>query len=347
MEESISGFKLRGSWGDAVEHGERVTHALREAGADGDAFEQWDEWRPKSHERLSVDVSEKTAEQASVAEGEGEKAGKEPDEDLQSAGEKLTESYEHIEEGDNEGAIEKWQDSIDYVTRAADSAGRKAVRAVENTVYQKVMTQLAPYYFDNELVSANIQKTTRNGGDPEFKKWNGDPGEGVELSDRRVGLAALLEYSDLLSSIVLGLVALLVFNRSQREWLEPMEHFRETAFLIFFTLSGTHFDPAVFTGALPLIVAYIVARVVGKYLGARSSARLAGGDRTVQRYLGLALLPQAGVAIGLALRASGSAGIEQTGVLLLNTMIGSTIIFELSAPWLTKLSLERAGEIEG
>lgn len=161
------------------------------------------------------------------------------------------------------------------------------------------------------------------------------------------GLAALLEYSDLLSSIVLGLVALLVFNRSQREWLEPMEHFRETAFLIFFTLSGTHFDPAVFTGALPLIVAYIVARVVGKYLGARSSARLAGGDRTVQRYLGLALLPQAGVAIGLALRASGSAGIEQTGVLLLNTMIGSTIIFELSAPWLTKLSLERAGEIEG
>jgi hypothetical protein len=168
MEESISGFKLRGSWGDAVEHGERVTHALREAGADGEAFDQWDEWRPKSHERLSIDVSEKTAEQASVAEGEGEKAGKEPDEDLQSAGEKLTESYEHIEEGDNEGAIEKWQDSIDYVTRAADSASRKAVRAVENTVYRKVMTQLAPYYFDNELVSANIQKTTRNGGDPEF-----------------------------------------------------------------------------------------------------------------------------------------------------------------------------------
>ena len=163
MEESISGFKRRGEWGDVVEHGERITSALREAGADDDAFDEWDEWRPKSHERLADDVSEKTAEQASVGEGEGEKAGKEPDEDLRTAGEKLSESYERAEEGDNEGAVERWQDSLNYVARAADSAGRRAVRAVEDTVYQRVMTQLAPYYFDNDLVSANIQRTGRGG----------------------------------------------------------------------------------------------------------------------------------------------------------------------------------------
>ena len=168
MEESISGFKLRGSWEEVVEHGERITSALRDVGADGAAFEAWDEWRPKSHERLREDVSEKTAEQASVDEGPGERAGKEPDDDLRAAGEELSESYEKVEAGDSEGAVEHWQDSIDYVVRAADSAGRKALRKVEDTVYQKVMTQLAPYYFDNELVSANIQKTGRNGGDPEF-----------------------------------------------------------------------------------------------------------------------------------------------------------------------------------
>ncbi|AUV83703.1 hypothetical protein C2R22_20325 [Salinigranum rubrum] len=165
MEESISGFKHRGSWGDIVEHGERITSALRDAGVDSEAFEEWDEWRPKSHERLSQDVNEKTAEQASVGEGEGEKAGKKPEEDLQSAGRKLSESYEKVEEGDNEGAVERWQDSIDYVKRAADSASRKALRTVENTVYRKVMTQLAPYYFDNELVSANVQRVTRGAGD--------------------------------------------------------------------------------------------------------------------------------------------------------------------------------------
>ena len=171
MEESISGFKTRGGWGDAVEHGERITRALEDSGvpeAQQEAFEAWNEWRPKAHERLGEDVDEKTAEQASVAEGEGEKEGKSPEEDLQTAGEKLSESYERVENGDNDGALDSWKDSIDHVARAADSAGRKAVRKFEHTVYRKVMTQMAPYYFDNELVSANIQKSTRGEQGPKF-----------------------------------------------------------------------------------------------------------------------------------------------------------------------------------
>ena len=168
MEESISGFKQRGDWGAVVEHGERITSALREAGASGEAFDAWNEWRPKSHERLDEDIEKKTAEQASVAEGKGEKAGKKPAEDLQTAGEKLSESYEQMGAGENGEAVERAQDSIDHVVRAADSAGRRAVRSVEDTVYRRVMTQLAPYYFDNELVSANIQKTTRGEDAPAF-----------------------------------------------------------------------------------------------------------------------------------------------------------------------------------
>ncbi|MGZ0747358.1 DUF5828 family protein [Haloparvum sp. AD34] len=168
MEESISGFKVRGDWGDVVEHGERITQALREAGINTDAFHEWEEWRPKSHERIDEDISEKTAEQASVAEGEGEEAGKTAGEDLQEAGAKLSESYEKVEEGDSEGALERWGDSLNHVARAADSAGRKALRTVEDTVYQKVMTQLAPYYFDNELISANIQQVGRGEGEEAF-----------------------------------------------------------------------------------------------------------------------------------------------------------------------------------
>jgi len=161
MEESVAGFKRRGTWGDVVEHGERITTALREADADeayADAFEAWDEWRPKSHERIEEEVNEKTADQASVAEGEGEKAGKTADEDLQTAGEELSESYEKLENGENGDAVEKWQDSLGHVKRAADTAGRKALRKVEDVVYRNVMTQVAPYYFDNDLVSANVQR---------------------------------------------------------------------------------------------------------------------------------------------------------------------------------------------
>ena len=161
MEERISGFVDRGTWEDVVEHGERITKALREADAHEaypEAFEEWTEWRPKMHEHIDTHVSEKTAEQASVTAGEGEKAGKSADEDLQTAGERLSESYERLEEEDTEGAVEKWQDSLDYVARAADTASRKALRKVEDTVYRKVMTQVAPYYFDNDLISANIQR---------------------------------------------------------------------------------------------------------------------------------------------------------------------------------------------
>jgi len=160
IEESVSGFKIRGGWVDVVEHGERITEALKdiatEVEVDEAALDEFDEWRPKTHERLDEDVNEKTAEQASVGEGKGEQAGKDPDEDLQTAGEKLTESYDKLDEPDE--AVDKWSDSVDYVARAADSAGRKALRKVEDAVYRNVMTRIAPYYFDNELVSANLQR---------------------------------------------------------------------------------------------------------------------------------------------------------------------------------------------
>lgn len=160
MEESVSGFKVRSDWGSIVEHGERITRALRELDAHEkypDAFEEWNEWRPRAHEWIDDDLNEKTAEQAHIDEGKGEQAGKDPDEDIQKAGEKLSESYDKL--GDNtDEAVNRWSESIEYVTRAADSASRKALRKVEDTVYKRVMTQLAPYYFDNELISANIQQ---------------------------------------------------------------------------------------------------------------------------------------------------------------------------------------------
>lgn len=169
MEQSIAGFKVTGTWEEIVEHGDRITYALRELDADrpdevGEAyaiaFDEWDQWRPKSDERMREEIAEKTVEKVSVNEGTGEKAGKRPDEDIRTAGEKLTESYERID--DPKEAVGKWGESIDYFTRAADSAGRKALRRVENTVYRRVMTSMSPYYFDNELISANLSKKRNN-----------------------------------------------------------------------------------------------------------------------------------------------------------------------------------------
>ncbi len=194
MEESVSGFKERGSWAEVVEHGERVTRALKDLAKEDheipdDPLVEWNEWRPKVEERLDEDVSEKTAEQAAVDEGEGERAGKEPNEDVQTAGEKLTESYESLDEPDR--AVEKASESIDYIKRAADSASRRAIRAVEGTVYKTVMTQVSPYYFDNELVSANVRRAGRD--DYVFEVNVNDDDLKIHVSNRLADLEQSVE----------------------------------------------------------------------------------------------------------------------------------------------------------
>ncbi len=189
VDESVSGFKIRGTWVDVVEHGERITRALKDLAeedqpVDEDALEAWDEWRPKADERLGEDVNRKTAEQASVGEGEGEKAGKTPDEDLRSAGEKIADSYERLEEEDPGEAVDEWRESINYVARAADSATRKALRKVEGSVYRNVMTQMSPYYFDNELVSANLRRADPDADDYVFEVNVNDDDLKIRVSNR-------------------------------------------------------------------------------------------------------------------------------------------------------------------
>lgn len=165
VEESVSGFQVTGDWQEVVEHGERISRALRDIDALDeyeDSYEEWREWRPRMHERIESDIKDKTAEQAHIGEGEGEKEDKKAEEDIKEAGKKLSESYEKLED-DRSDAVGSWGSSIGHVKRAADTASRKALRKIEDTVYKKVMTQIAPYYFDNELISANIQQAGDEG----------------------------------------------------------------------------------------------------------------------------------------------------------------------------------------
>ena len=145
MEERISGFKLHGTWEEIVEHGERITEALDELDISGAAFDEWRHWRPKADEPIDA-VSEKTAAQASIGEGDGEAANESPADDLRSAGEKLSESYENATENDPNSVVEHGNDSLNYAARAADSAGRKLLRTVEESIYEGVMTRVSPYY---------------------------------------------------------------------------------------------------------------------------------------------------------------------------------------------------------
>ena len=121
------------------------------------------------------------------------------------------------------------------------------------------------------------------------------------------------------------------------KWSTPM-------LAVFFVVSGANLRLSVFSqGVLVLIgVVYIIARSAGKYCGARWSAKAVGCDHTVQKYLGIMLLPQEGVALGMCVSAQ---ALGADGELIRNIILFSVLIYELVGPLATKESLKAAGAI--
>ena len=111
---------------------------------------------------------------------------------------------------------------------------------------------------------------------------------------------------------------------------------------VFFVVSGANLRLSVFSqGVLVLIgVVYIIARSAGKYCGARWSAKAVGCDHTVQKYLGIMLLPQEGVALGMCVSAQ---ALGADGELIRNIILFSVLIYELVGPLATKESLKAEG----
>lgn len=159
------------------------------------------------------------------------------------------------------------------------------------------------------------------------------------------GLAEALHLSPLLAAIVLGFSARWLGGPAGDRLFAPVEHLEEFVFLIFFTVAGAHFDAWVFAQHLPLLAAYSVARVAGKVGGATLGARLAGAPPQVVRWLGPALVPQAGVAVGLALALARQPAFSGTAGLFLNVILGSTLLYELLGPLAVRAALSRAGEL--
>ena len=117
--------------------------------------------------------------------------------------------------------------------------------------------------------------------------------------------------------------------------------------LLFFVLSGAELDLMVFLRweIILIGVVYIVSRSIGKYSGALLSAKSVKCDDNIVKYLGITLLPQAGVALGMAYKAEGAFG-GSMGSLVLSITLFAVLIYELFGPMLTKIALTRAGDIK-
>ena len=157
------------------------------------------------------------------------------------------------------------------------------------------------------------------------------------------GISITLNVSLLLSNMSLGAM---IANRvkASEEIFGNLKRFDPPLYLLFFFLAGANLkiDHIQTLGILGLI--FVLTRLPGEMLGAYIGALLVNANEKIKKYLGLALAPQAGVAIGLALVTKNYFP-EYIGTTILSTIIITTVIYELIGPLFVRIALEKAGEI--
>lgn len=165
---------------------------------------------------------------------------------------------------------------------------------------------------------------------------------GISMSEFTVG-GVHVGFSLLLVCMMTGTVFCNICDFSE-EIMSRIDSWTAPLFVLFFVLSGAELDLKILSNPLVLLIGavYIVGRSLGKYFGAYSSCRLTGCSDEITKHLGITLLPQAGVALGMALTAANLSD----GAVVRNVVLFSVLVYELVGPALTKRSLMAAGEIK-
>ena len=153
-----------------------------------------------------------------------------------------------------------------------------------------------------------------------------------------------IAFSSLLTAMMLGTIFCNICDFSE-ELMERVDRWTAPLFVLFFVLSGAELELNVFGNLFMVLVGvvYIIARSAGKYGGAYVSAKISGCDEKIVKYLGITLLPQAGVALGMAMKAK---AFGEIGEMVATITLFAVLIYELVGPALTKNALLRAGDID-
>ncbi len=151
-------------------------------------------------------------------------------------------------------------------------------------------------------------------------------------------------FSSLLVCMMLGTVFCNECDFSE-ELMDRVDKWTAPLFVLFFVISGAELELSVFKSPVIILigVVYILFRSIGKYSGAFVSAKAVKCEPNIVKYLGITLLPQAGVALGMAIKAE---ALGDIGKIVANITLFAVLIYEIVGPMLTKISLLKAGEIK-
>ena len=156
------------------------------------------------------------------------------------------------------------------------------------------------------------------------------------------GIALYFHMSPLLSNMFFGAVLVNIEKTSFR-FFETVNSVDWPLYVMFYVLAGANLDIGLLASLGLIGSVYIISRIVGRIGGAYAGAVITGAGQSIRRYMGLALMAQAGVAIGLAMMAKAS--LPHTGGAILNTIIATTVVYEIFGPVATRYALVKAGDI--
>ncbi len=161
------------------------------------------------------------------------------------------------------------------------------------------------------------------------------------------GTAHILKLDELLATMTMG-VLVTNFNPLSNKIFKILERYtEELIFVVFFTLSGMHLEFSVLGKYYLLILFFVLFRAIGKIIGAMYGAHISKSSRKVKKYVAGGLIPQGGIVVGLALLMEQNPAFSSIAQILVSTILGATVIHELIGPVVSKLTLEKAGEIDG
>jgi Kef-type K+ transport system membrane component KefB len=158
------------------------------------------------------------------------------------------------------------------------------------------------------------------------------------------GVASLLGVSYLIAVMAQGAVVANLARHHRRPF-HAIENITQPFLVVFFVLAGFKLDLTALKTAGLIVLVYIGARAFGRIACGALGAWIGHADVKVRRYVGWCLLPQAGVALGLGLLAADK--FPALGDRLLSLLIGTTVVFEIVGPIVTRLALRMAGESQG
>lgn len=126
VDNKVSGLQKRGDWYSIVKFGQKVSEVLHDYDVDDELLEEWDYWRPHMNDDFDTDMRRRTSKFASTNPQSVDK--------------------------------ERFDNSVRYLLNRCEEFGQQFIQCSEELVYDNLMTRVCPYYFDNQLISANIRK---------------------------------------------------------------------------------------------------------------------------------------------------------------------------------------------